>query len=89
MSTEPNSVPMNEEALANISGGYNVLDGLTRIGHSVADDFAKGGKLGKDAIGVAVPGAVIGAMVGAFNGLRNEIGTGVNEAVGGIKVLLK
>ena len=89
MSTERNNIPLNDERLEDVNGGYNVLDGLRRIGRSVSDSSAKGGALTKGTIGVASAGTVVGAFVGAFSGITNEVGLGVNEAVGGIKHLMR
>lgn len=91
MSTEPDNAPLNDAALEDVNGGYDVLDGLARLGHSIESSTLAGHKLGTDADNqmAAAGGAFLGIIYGTLNGLKNEIGTGVNEAIGGVKNLMK
>jgi Bacteriocin class II with double-glycine leader peptide len=91
MSTEiNNSVALNDAALEAVNGGFDVVRQIENIGESTVDGAVTGGKIGIYGGPVfAFGGMGAGAIVGALNGVKNAVGDGVNEAVGGLKNLLK
>ncbi|MGO4403418.1 hypothetical protein AB4Z10_04030 [Bosea sp. RAF48] len=91
MSAEPDNVPLNDETLEDVNGGYSVVDGLARLGHSVESSFLKGRDVGDNVAGTAgsYAGAALGAVVGTFTGIKNEIGNEVNEAIVALKDVVR
>jgi Bacteriocin class II with double-glycine leader peptide len=91
MTTEiNNSMALNDTTLEAVNGGFDVVRQLENIGESTVEGAKTGGTIGIYGGPVfAFGGLAAGAFVGALNGVKNAVGDGVNEAVGGLKSLLK
>lgn len=84
------TIALNDAALETVNGGFDVVKQLENIGESTLDGAMTGGKIGIYGGPVfAFGGLGAGAIVGAMNGVKNAVGDGVNEAIGGLKNLLK
>lgn len=46
MNTERDNVALNDAALDNVSGGFNLYDAICNLGEKAEEAFMKGGKIG-------------------------------------------
>lgn len=84
------TMALNDATLEAVNGGFDVLKQLGNIGQSTVDGAMTGGKIGIHGGPVfAFGGMGAGAFFGALNGVKNAVGEGVNEAVGGLTKLMK
>jgi Bacteriocin class II with double-glycine leader peptide len=85
-----NGVQLDDAALEAVNGGFNVLKQLENIGRSTVDGAKKGVDIGIYAGPPGIlGGGAAGAYIGAINGVKNAVGEGLNEAIGGLKSLFK
>ncbi len=90
MSPEHSNIALDDQLLDGVHGGFTLLNPLANVGQAAGTGFQKGETIGSalGAVGAHIA-ATGGAMLGALNGLKNEVGKGVNEAVGGRKDFLR
>lgn len=85
-----NMLALDDAALKAVNGGFDVVQQLGNIGQSIVEGAKTGAGIGIYGGPVfAFGGLWAGAMVGGLNGVKNAVGDGVNEAVSGLKSLLK
>ncbi len=86
MNTERDNVALNDEALDNVSGGFNLYDAICNIGEKTEEAFMKGGELG---IYAGPPGVLAGAFGGAFYGaldaVKSEAASAAGEAIDALR----
>ena len=88
MTTEINSIALNDAELEAVNGGFDVLQQLENIGTSTLEGAKSGGGIGIHGGPVfAFGGMAAGAIVGGMSGVKNAVGEGVNEAITGLKGL--
>ncbi|MGU3494141.1 hypothetical protein ACLBXM_08865 [Xanthobacteraceae bacterium A53D] len=82
--------PVADADLDGVAGGFDVLQQVKNVGTSALEGGKKGADIG--ILGGPVfmfAGAGAGAFVGTVSGVMTSVGEGVNEAVDGIKNLMK
>ena len=91
MNTETNrTIALDDAALETVNGGFDVLQQLANIGNSALEGAKTGAKVGIYGGPVfAFGGLAAGGFAGGLNGLKNAVGDGVNEAIVGLKSLMK
>ncbi|MCZ0733231.1 Blp family class II bacteriocin [Phreatobacter sp. AB_2022a] len=84
------TVALTDASLETVNGGFDVVKQLEHIGESTLDGAKTGGRIGILGGPVfAFGGMGAGAILGAIGGVKDAVGDGVNEAVAGLKTLLK
>lgn len=90
MNTEINTIALNDAELEAVNGGFDVLQQLENIGRSAVEGAKTGAGIGIYGGPVfAFGGLGAGGIIGGLNGVKNAVGDGVNEAVSGLKNLLR
>lgn len=91
MNTKINRIiALDDAALEAVNGGFDVLQQLANIGNSAVEGGKAGAKIGIYGGPVfAFGGLAAGGIAGGLNGLKNAVSDGVDEAIGGLKSLMK